>query len=157
MTVGRLQYFWAISIRDWGNTHYRDAGGILPEGCSDRFRDPRTSRTDCGAAVALQAWKRNFLLSILAGTLLYMVLVQMFLYCFRSKMLNLWASFSPWRCFRRPALIDKAKARVSGGNPRIARPQPHCVRRYSGQHSAATPPFIQLCQNEKSIPNLSTF
>ena len=71
--------------------------------------------------------------------------------------MNLWASFSPWRCFRRPALIDKAKARVSGGNSRIARPQPHCVRRYSGQHSAATPPFIQLCQNEKSIPNLSTF
>ena len=55
------------------------------------------------------------------------------------KLYHLWASFTPWRCFKRPALIDKVKARVSGGNPRIARPQPHCVRRYSDQRSAAVP------------------
>ena len=55
------------------------------------------------------------------------------------------------------AVGDKAKARVSGGNPRIARPQPHCVRRYSGQRSAATSPSIQLSHGAKSIPNLIHF
>ena len=73
------------------------------------------------------------------------------------KLYHLWASFTPWRCFKRPALIDKVKARVSGGNPRIDRPQPHCVRRYSGQRSAATPPSIRLSNGAKSIPNLIHF
>ena len=60
-------------------------------------------------------------------------------YILLLKSYHLWASFPPWRRFRRPAPCACACARVSGGNPRIARPQPHFVRRCSGQRSAAGP------------------
>ena len=58
---------------------------------------------------------------------------------FHSKSYHLWMSFPPWRCFGRPAPCACACARVSGGNPRITRPQPHFVRRCSGQRSGAGP------------------
>ena len=45
--------------------NFSSAGAFLPELLA------------CGAVVAIHVWKRNTLLSILSGTVLYMVLVQL--------------------------------------------------------------------------------